>query len=82
MLAYTFLLKHPKGLDAKALDTVIESWFSNKFQCQLDFEISDALDKLTRMQLVAQQGELYIAVELAAAKQLLDKHWDGIFDYN
>lgn len=82
LLAYTFLLKHPKGLDAKALDTVIESWFSNKFQCQLDFEISDALDKLTRMQLVAQQGELYIAVELAAAKQLLDKHWDGIFDYN
>jgi Protein of unknown function (DUF3754) len=82
LLAYTFLLKHPEGLDAKALDTVIESWFSNKFQCQLDFEISDALDKLTRMQLVAQQGELYIAVELAAAKQLLDKHWDGIFDYN
>ncbi len=82
ILAYTFLLKTPQGLDAKSLDQVIESWFMDKYQCHLDFEISDAIEKLIRMQLVSQSGSHYVAIELDKAKQRLDQHWDGIFDYN
>jgi hypothetical protein len=69
LLAYTFLLKSTQGLSAKKLDEEIEAWFSNKYHCQLDFEISDALDKLERMQLVTFDGENYQAIPLTQAKQ-------------
>lgn len=81
LLAYTFLLKSTSGLSASTLDNQIESWFMEKYQCQLDFEISDALDKLVRMQLVTLDNENYRALPLTQAKQGLDKHWDAIFNY-
>jgi len=46
LLAYAFLNKSAIPLTATALDDAIEQWFSNKYQCTLDFEISDALAKL------------------------------------
>jgi hypothetical protein len=82
LLAYTFLLKSTQGLSALALDKKIETWFKEKYQCQLDFEIPDALGKLERMQLVTFDGEYYQALPLTQAKQRLDQRWDSIFDYN
>jgi len=82
ILAYTFLLKEPKGLSATELDSKIESWFMSKYQCALDFEISDALSKLRRMKLVTAQDDKYRAINLNEAKRQLDKHWDNLFDYN
>jgi hypothetical protein len=81
LLAYTFLLKTPSGLNASALDNQIETWFVEKYHCQLDFEISDALDKLVRMQLVTLDNDNYRALPLTQAKQGLDKHWDDLFNY-
>lgn len=82
LLAYTFLLKNKQGLTKADLDNKIEAWFLSKYNCQLDFEISDALDKLERMQLVILEGETYRALSLVQAKKHLDKRWDSIFDYN
>ena len=79
LLAYTFLLNAPQGLSASTLDKKIEDWFQNKYHCQLDFEISDALGKLTRMQLVTFNDKSYFAIPLAQAKQRLNLRWDNIF---
>ena len=54
----------------------------DQYHCQLDFEISDALGKLERMQLVTFDGENYQAPPLTQAKQRLDQRWDSIFNYN
>lgn len=82
LLAYTFLLKSPEGLSAQALDQEIERWFAQTYQCTLDFEISDALGKLERMQLIASKGDLYLPLCLTFAKQKLDTQWDNFFSYN
>jgi len=82
VLAYTFLLQAPQGLSASKLDETIEAWFKSNYRCQLDFEISDALDKLERMQLLTLDGDNYQALPLTQAKKHLDQRWDSIFDYN
>ncbi|TMO27102.1 TMEM143 family protein [Pseudoalteromonas sp. S4741] len=82
LLAYSFLLKSKNGLSAHALDEQIETWFKSKYQCELDFEISDALEKLERMHLVTCTNTLYNAVNLERAKAILDERWDSLFQYN
>ena len=82
LLAYTFLLKSKNGLSAHALDEQIETWFKTKYQCELDFEISDALEKLERMHLVTCKNTLYNAINLEHAKAILDERWDNLFQYN
>ncbi len=82
LLAYTFLLKSPNGLNAQTLDEQIEHWFKSKYQCDLDFEISDALEKLVRMRLVTCSSDVYSALSLEHAKTVLDERWDNLFQYN
>ena len=80
LLAYTFLLKSEQVLSASKLDEKIEAWFKSKYHCQLDFEISDALDKLERMQLVTFDGKNYQVLPLIQAKQRLDQRWSSLFN--
>jgi hypothetical protein len=82
LLAYTFLLKSKNGLTAQQLDDEIEIWFENKYQCTLDFEINDALEKLIRMRLVTSENQVYTVLSLDQAKVVLDEHWDNLFQYN
>jgi len=82
ILAYTFLLNQKGGLTAQQLDQQIEQYFQQKYQCNLDFEIADALQKLARMKLITQDHNTYLPLPLNEAKAILDKHWDNIFDYN
>ncbi|MBH0028715.1 DUF3754 domain-containing protein [Pseudoalteromonas sp. SWN29] len=87
LLAYTFLLKSESGLSAQMLDEQIEHWFKSKYQCSLDFEITDALEKLVRMRLVTCSNEIegadvYSALNLDHAKTILDERWDNLFQYN
>lgn len=82
ILAYSFLLNSENGLDANGLDEKIEHWFRETYQCELDFEILDALAKLERMQLIENKQDVYHALPLEQAKQILDRHWDNIFNYN
>ena len=71
VLAYSFLLNCPEGCRSATIDQQIEHWFKSHYQCQLDFEISDALSKLERMQLVTVKDGIYHAVSLEKAKQQL-----------
>jgi hypothetical protein len=82
LLAYTFLLKSKNGLTAQQLDDEIELWFKTKYQCSLDFEINDALEKLIRMRLVTSENKVYTVLSLDQAKVVLDEHWDNLFQYN
>ena len=82
LLAYTFLLKSKNGLTAQQLDDEIELWFKTKYQCSLDFEINDALEKLIRMRLVTSENQVYTVLSLDQAKVVLVEHWDNLFQYN
>ncbi len=81
LLAYTFLLKAEIAMSAEQLDQHIEQWFGEQHNCQLDFEIEDALNKLVKLELVTQQNNLYLAIDLTSAKQRLDSRWDGYFNF-
>ncbi|MFD2165601.1 TMEM143 family protein [Thalassotalea euphylliae] len=82
LLAYAFLLNQPQGLSAQALDEKVEQWFAHQHDCVLDFEISDALQKLETLRLVTLQGDIFHALPLEQAKQVLDHYWDNVFNYN
>lgn len=80
LLAYTFLLKYGScGITAQKLDEKIECWFKEQHQCELDFDVSDALDKLVRMKIVTQSEGKYSARSLQEASKELDDYWDNIY---
>lgn len=64
LLAYYFLLISEEALTAQQLDTLIENWFAKHWHYELDFEISDALNKLERFNLASAQGGKWQAVSL------------------
>ncbi|MGB0467460.1 MAG: TMEM143 family protein [Pontibacterium sp.] len=78
ILAYYFLLKSPVPLTAQALDQQIEHWFSSQHHCSLDFEIEDALMKLTRLNLISSTDQQHFsALELPHALSCLERHWQA-----
>ena len=79
VLAYYFLLQAPGGLDQETLDRNIESWFESEWDCELDFEIDDALNKLLKLGLVERHAEGLRAVPLDDAIARLDRRWDDYF---
>lgn len=80
LLAYVFLLKHSeKGLTEAQLDEVIEHWFKYQHNCVLDFDVKDALGKLTTMKLVDKHGSAFYARQLKSGIKILDDHWDALF---
>jgi Protein of unknown function (DUF3754). len=81
ILAYYFLLTSKVPLDRQQLDYKIEQWLAEKWQCRIDFEIDDALEKLVRLGLVEQRINEYLALPLEQAIQQLDKRWDDYFDF-
>ena len=79
MLAYAFLLQAGTPLTSAELDKKIEQWFSNRWQCELDFDIEDALNKLSDLQLIEFNNQCYTAKPLGEALSVLDKKWDNYF---
>jgi hypothetical protein len=82
MLAYFLLWKHAgaQGWSVEHLDLAAEQFLLDHAGVQVDFEISDALDKLVVMKLVSPvAGGKWRAVELDEALAVLDAAWDGIF---
>ena len=82
LLAYYFLLVHPSLESVAQLDESIENWFNERWDCQVDFEVEDAMDKLLKLGLVNATGEALGAVAIDKACELLDKRWDAYFTYN
>jgi hypothetical protein len=89
MLAYYFLWRGP-GRDragpsawtVPTLDSAIEQYLRERTGVEINFEVSDALNKLFRMGLAAvdAQGRLR-ATPLQQALEVLDRHWDDTFKY-
>lgn len=55
LLAYYFLLISDGPVTSAQLDAQIEAWFRQRWDYRLDFEISDALNKLAALGLALQQ---------------------------
>ena len=81
ILAYYFLLVSKVPMGEKELDETVETWFADRWNCTLDFEVSDALSKLRRLGLVEQQDGLLGCQPLDAALAKLDSTWDQYFRY-
>jgi hypothetical protein len=59
LLAYYFLLQGSEPQTSVELDKRIEQWFAARWQCHLDFDIEDALNKLSNLQLVSCNNEYW-----------------------
>lgn len=79
IIAYYFLATSKYPLSSEQLDTHVEDWFSAKFDFNIDFEIDDALAKLTHFGLVSLQDNKYEALNIEDAHQKLDHRWDDLF---
>ncbi len=79
ILAYYFLLISKQPLTKSELDQQIEHWMSSKWQCSIDFEIEDALEKLLTLKLVEQYEDKLTAVSIRDGIELLDERWDDYF---
>lgn len=82
LLGYFFLLTADSPLTEPELDRALERWFAERWECELDFDVADALAKLVRLGLVEEEGERYRAVPLPEAKRRLDETWDEAFRWN
>ena len=82
ILAYLFLNRSVNPLTAEELDFQIESWFKTKLNCDLDFDVTDALFKLKRIGLGIETNSKWEVIPLDKALIRIDEVWDGIFDYN
>ncbi len=81
ILAYFFLLTGGPD-DEQSLDQKVEQWFMERWQCDVDFEVDDALGKLVNLGLVAFASDRAEVVPLDTACELLDKRWDQYFSYH
>ncbi len=82
VLAYYFLLTANERLTKKELDRRIENWLAEKWDCQIDFEIGDAVNKLERLKLIRSDAGYLRCLPLGDAKRQLDSIWDNFFQYN
>ncbi|MCX2980728.1 DUF3754 domain-containing protein [Halieaceae bacterium IMCC14734] len=78
ILAYSFLLRSEQPLTRQQLDAAIEQWLQDQWDCTIDFEIDDALDKLRKLGLVSGEQTL-LALPLVEACEALDQRWDNYF---
>ena len=80
LVAYALLRRHQAehGISAAELDGIAERWLEAFLEMPVDFEVDDAVEKLTRWKLVERlPGEKLRAVTPALACRLLDALWDG-----
>ena len=82
VLAYYFLLTANVRLTKKEVDRRIENWLTEKWNCQIDFEIGDAVNKLERLGLIRNDAGYLRCLPLNDAKRQLDSIWDNFFQYN
>lgn len=82
LLAYYYLWRYgaPNGWTAEELDFSIEQDLRERLKLDVNFEIVDALAKLTRGGLVDTHGDRYRAVPLAAARERLARLWQRYAD--
>ncbi len=79
VLAYYFLLSNEQTMTRTELDKKIEHWLAEKWQCQVDFEIDDAVNKLIALELVKETDDRLSVVSIAQGIKILDARWDDYY---
>jgi hypothetical protein len=79
VLAYYFLLTSEQALTRGELDQTIEHWLAEKWQCRVDFEIDDAINKLLALKLVAETDDQLGVVSIEQGIKNLDQRWDDYY---
>ena len=79
VLAYYFLLTSDKPLTRIELDKAIEQWLQEKWQCRVNFEIDDALNKLRALKLLTETDNKISVVPITESIKILDASWDDYF---
>lgn len=85
MLAYFYLWRYggENGWTESELDDAIERRLEQTGSGRVDFEVSDALQKLLRLGLVHQSASgRWRAIPIATALEVLDRAWDSFFRFN
>ncbi len=79
ILAYYALLRAEQPLDTEALGIWLQHWFKTRWQCQLDFDSTDALDKLKRLGLLRTESDGWRVPDPAEASAILGGRWNQLF---
>jgi len=82
ILGWYFLRAAGHPLSMLQLDRVVEGWFSEHLDCVLDFDVTDGVEKLRRLELITGDDEHLTAVPADIALERLDARWDEVFTYN
>jgi len=82
ILGYYFLLGHGPQT-GKELDQLVESWFQEKYDTVIDFEVNGALSKLRSMGIGSEDPEgRWSVMPPTEALAHVDGIWDAFFDYS
>ncbi len=81
-LAYYFLLTANDPPDQATLDARIEAWLKESFGVDIDFEVDDALAKLSRLDILRRNGDKLAVLPLDEALIVLDRIWDNFFPFS
>ncbi len=82
ILGWYFLRAAGRPLSMVELDRMVEAWFAEQLGCVLDFDVTDGVDKLRRLELVTGDDQHLSAVPADVALERLDARWDRVFTYN
>ncbi|MFV1983664.1 MAG: hypothetical protein ACC657_09020 [Thiohalomonadales bacterium] len=61
------------------MDKKIERWLKQKWSCDVNFEIKDAIKKLYEYKLISMNNNLLIALPIKNALTILETRWDNFF---
>jgi len=82
LIAYWALRRAGGSLTKEEIDAAAETFLRECFGIEIDFEVSDALAKLERLEIVSRDGDRITALAPAEALARLDARWDGLFRFN
>jgi hypothetical protein len=82
LIAYRLLLSAEGSMTADELDHVAEQWLIGAFESDIDFEVDDALGKLSRLGIAMTETDgRWSPVGLNEALIRLDRRWDDLFSF-
>ena len=81
ILAYYFLYSQTdRNHTQESLDEEIEKYLKDKYETDIDFEVSDGIRKLREEDiLIEQEGGILKVVDLKQASIIIDEKWDNFF---
>ncbi|MCR8921190.1 TMEM143 family protein [Dasania sp. GY-MA-18] len=79
LLAYFILFVADKPLSRQKIDTAVEAWLKDLWQCDIDFEIDDALNKLLNLGVVKHDRGFYRSMPLSETINVLECRWNKYF---